>query len=323
MSDQILDKKIDFLAIATVEDANPNGDPLNGNRPRQHYDNVGFITPVCIKRKLRNRLQDMGRKILIQQNDRTDDGITNISERIDASLSQKYNIDMLTLKKKIKDWKSGKKKKKDIPDDFISDGKLLKAEDIITSHVLETFEDVREFGATLALGSIKTDKNDKGISIGIRGAVTIQQAKSVGSIDIDSNQITKSTNSEPGDAKGSDTMGMMHSVRYGVYIIKGSVNPHFARKNGFTNQDAEDLKKALSTLFVNDESAARPAGSMNIMKMYWWEQAAGQTVYSDKKVFDTIKISIKNPEGVVESWDDLEITEDPLPDLKPEIIGEN
>lgn len=286
MSSQVLNKKIDFLAIATVEDANPNGDPLNGNRPRQHYDNIGFITPVCIKRKIRNRLQDMGRRILIQQNDRTDDGITNISERIDT----------------VEGIKEARSKKDNL---------------LISKKCCESFEDVRAFGATLAL----KDKT----SVGIRGAVTIQQAKSVGTVDIDSTQITKSTNNEPGDKKGTDTMGMMHSVRYGVYVIKGSINPHFAAKNGFTDQDAEDIKKALSTLFEDDESAARPAGSMNIMKMYWWEQAIGQDkeIYSDKKVFDTVSVKAKNPEGFTESWDDIEIIETPLPDLKPEIFGEN
>lgn len=286
MSEQILNKKIDFLAVVSVEDANPNGDPLNGNRPRQHYDNVGFITPVCIKRKLRNRLQDMGRKILIQQNDRTDDGITNISERINA-------VDGL---------KEARKKKDNA---------------FIAKKVCETFEDVRAFGATLAL----KDKT----SVGIRGAVTIQQAKSIGMVDIDSNQITKSTNSEPGEAKGSDTMGMMHTVRYGVYVIKGSINPHFAARNGFTEQDAEDIKYALSTLFENDESSARPAGSMNVMKTYWWEQIPEENkpFYSTKRVLDTIRITTNNPDNIVESWDDIQISEQPLPDLKPEIIGEN
>ena len=30
----ILQHKIDFVALVSVTNANPNGDPLNGNRPR-------------------------------------------------------------------------------------------------------------------------------------------------------------------------------------------------------------------------------------------------------------------------------------------------
>lgn len=275
--------KIDFMAVITVEDANPNGDPLNGNRPRQHYDNTGFITPVCIKRKLRNRLQDMGRKILIQQNDRTDDGLTSISDRLNS----------------VKE---------------IEDARKEKNNAAIAAMACETFEDVRAFGATLAL------KVKPSVSVGVRGPVTIQQAKSVGSVDIDSNQITKSTNNEPGDSKGKDTMGMMHSVRCGVYLIKGSINPILAARTGFSDQDAEDIKEALRTLFVNDESAARPAGSMNVRKVYWWKQPADDIHYSTKMLLDTVQVVLSDSDGIMKNADDYEILEKDLPDIKPEII---
>ena len=58
-----LTNKIDFAAILFVKNANPNGDPLNGNRPRTTYDNLGEISDVCLKRKIRNRLQDTGKEI--------------------------------------------------------------------------------------------------------------------------------------------------------------------------------------------------------------------------------------------------------------------
>lgn len=56
--------KIDFEVLVMVKNANPNGDPLNGNRPRETYDGFGEISDVCIKRKIRNRLQDMGKRFL-------------------------------------------------------------------------------------------------------------------------------------------------------------------------------------------------------------------------------------------------------------------
>ena len=284
-----LNSKIDFMAIVTVEDANPNGDPLNGNRPRQHYDNTGFMTPVCIKRKLRNRLQDMGRKVLIQQNDRSDDGLKSISERLNT----------------VKEIADARTKKAD-------KGEKVDKSEIITRKACEVFEDVRAFGATIAL----KDKT----AVGVRGPVTIQQAKSIGSVDIESNQITKSTNNEADDTKGSDTMGMQHTVRFGTYVIKGSINPILAAKTGFSDQDAKDIKEALRTLFENDESAARPAGSMNVVRLYWWEQSADKISYSTSHVLNTIQIEPLNPEEPAKSIDDFSITENDLPDLKPEAI---
>ena len=35
--------KIDFALIISVTNANPNGDPLNGNRPRENFDGYGEI----------------------------------------------------------------------------------------------------------------------------------------------------------------------------------------------------------------------------------------------------------------------------------------
>ena len=60
-----LENKIDFVALISVTNANCNGDPLNGNRPRTDYNGMGEISDVCIKRKLRNRMQDMGYAICI------------------------------------------------------------------------------------------------------------------------------------------------------------------------------------------------------------------------------------------------------------------
>ena len=77
----VLNNKIDFVAFITVNNANPNGDPLDGNRPRTDYNGYGEISDVCIKRKIRNRLQDMGEKIFVQSDDRTDDEAKSLKER--------------------------------------------------------------------------------------------------------------------------------------------------------------------------------------------------------------------------------------------------
>ena len=76
-----LENKIDFVMFFTVDHANPNGDPLNGNMPRNDYDGFGEISDVCIKRKIRNRLQDAGEKIFVQSNDRIEDDLKSLEAR--------------------------------------------------------------------------------------------------------------------------------------------------------------------------------------------------------------------------------------------------
>lgn len=280
-----------FMALVAVSDANPNGDPLNGNRPRQHADGKGYITDVCIKRKMRNRMQDMGRSILIVSDDRITDGFKSIHDRLDgnqefaAAEKAKDNVKMACL-------------------------------------ACENYEDVRAFGATIALKKGKKadsdEQNGNGVSIGIRAAVTIQEAESVDPIDIVSTKITKSTNSETGDKRGSDTMGFKHSVRFGLYVIKGSINPLFAEKNGFTEQDKKDIQKALDTLFFNDESAARPAGSIDVVKTIWWE--GGDMIYPASRIFNTVQIKHKDGIELPESYMDYEISLDRLPEMEAPFV---
>ncbi len=79
-----LQNKIDFALVLRVKNANPNGDPLNGNRPRTDYGGFGEITDVCIKRKLRDRLQESGQKIFVQSDDRKTDGETSLRNRAES-----------------------------------------------------------------------------------------------------------------------------------------------------------------------------------------------------------------------------------------------
>ncbi len=280
-----LQNKIDFVAIATVENANPNGDPLNGNRPRLTSEGYGEISDVCIKRKIRNRLQDLGERIFVQSNDRADDAYKSLSER---------------ARGEIKDYQDS---------------------DSYAALACEKWFDVRAFGQVFAFKS-KDKESGSGVSVGVRGPVTLHQAMSLNPIDIDSLQITKSVNSEPteGGKKSSDTMGSKHMVKFGLYEIKGSINVQLAEKTGFSEADADQIKECLRTLFVNDCSAARPEGSMTIVKLYWWKHSNKVGQYSAKTVHDSLQIKLKDDVVYPHSIDDFTITLQPLDGLTPEII---
>jgi len=259
----VLSKKIDFAVVLSVKKANPNGDPLNGNRPRQDYDGYGEISDVAIKRKIRNRLQDMGEPIFVQSDDRNTDGFGSLRER--AESEEKLN-------KMI-----NSKDKNDTKKEF-------------SEISCEKWIDVRSFGQVFAYKG-KSSKKGEGISVGVRGPVSIHTATSVVPIDISSMQITKSVNTEPGEKKASDTMGMKHRVNYGVYVFYGSINPQLAQKTGFSDEDAEKIKNALVTLFENDASSARPEGSMEILKVYWWKHSSMLGQYSSAKVHRALNVS--------------------------------
>lgn len=229
--------KIDFTLFVSVHNANPNGDPLNGNRPRIDLDGYGEISDVCIKRKIRNRFQDLGQKIFVQSDDRSDDGFKSLKDRADGCEKLREEI------------KRGKKADRDL----------------CMRMACEEWIDVRSFGQVFAF------KGEE-VSFGVRGPVSIHQAVSLSPVDVVSMQIVKSVNSESGkESKASDTMGTKHRIGYAVYKVMGSVNVQLAEKTGFSQEDAEILKEALKTLFENDMSSARPEGSMEMCRMYWWQ----------------------------------------------------
>lgn len=281
---ETLKNKIDFAVIVNVKNANPNGDPLNGNRPRVNYDGLGELSDVCIKRKIRNRLMETGNAIFVQSDDNRIDDYKSLRSRAEGELK---NIDM-------------------------------KDEDKYRKEACKKWIDVRAFGQVFAFKG----GEDKGVSIGIRGPVSIHSAFSISPVSVSSIQITKSVSGEgDGTKRASDTMGMKHRVDHGVYVFYGSMNPQLASKTGFSVEDALAIKQALLTLFQNDASSARPEGSMEVYKVYWWEHKCKNGQYSSAKVHRSLKVSLKS--GVTEPRDiqeDYDIMLQELPALTPEII---
>lgn len=274
--------KIDFEVLVMVKNANPNGDPLNGNRPRETYDGYGEISDVCIKRKIRNRLQDMGEDIFVKSDERSNDGCKSLAERAKSNAA---------MQKALKD----------------------KDKDAYAKAACETWIDVRSFGQVFAF-------KDDSVSVGVRGPVSVHSAFSILPVSIDSMQITKSVNSETvkDGKKSSDTMGMKHKISSALYVVKGSINHQLAGKTGFSDEDAEKIKEALRTLFVNDSSSARPDGSMEVCKVYWWKHNCPMGQYSSAKVHRLVRITAKVDDP--KEFSDYDVAVDSLPGLELEEI---
>jgi len=278
-----LEKKIDFAIIFSVKHANPNGDPLNGNRPRMDYDGYGEVTDVCLKRKIRDRLQEGGHAIFVQSDEKKIDGMPSLKARAE---SEEFGLG-----------KDAFNRKKTKPEEA-------------AKQACQKWLDVRTFGQLFAF---KNEAKD-GVSIPIRGPVSIQSAFSVEPVSVTSTQITKSVSGEgDGTKKSSDTMGMKHRVDQAIYVTFGSMNPQLSERTGFNNDDAEIIKSVLPKIFEGDESSARPAGSMAIEKVIWWKHSSKSGQYSSAKVHRTLQVA---DDGTF----DEEALKKALDGLEPEII---
>lgn len=266
--------RIDFCIVISVDGANPNGDPQAANRPRQSYDGYGEISDVCIKRKIRNRLQDMGENIFMQSEHRVDDGCKNLADRA--------------------------KKNKEMQNALKSDD-----ENRFLEIACENWIDVRGFGQMFPFKGISPSTH-------IRGCVSVGMAKSLDVIEVEEISITKSMNLNAASGKDKTRFGIaQYVVNHAAYVAYGSIFPQLACRNGFTAEDADKFREAMITMFDNDISTARPAGTMTVQKLYWWQQEENRRQYPPIKVFRSIKFKPQ------EEYPYFTAEETPLPDITP------
>lgn len=268
--------KINFIGIISATNCNPNGDPLLGNRPRTDYDGYGEITDVCIKRKIRNRLQLAGERILLQTHDRIDDGCINVKER--ANLPE---VRKLLSKKKETD---------------------------AISVLCREFFDVRAFGMVFSMLPFKST-----LISGVKGPVTMSMGRSLDIVTIRDIQITRSGNITSEEGRGPETYGMsLPKIDYGAYMFFGGITPVIAQKTGFSDEDAEKLKAAMLDMFQTDASIARPDGSMYVPLLYWIKHESFLGVCNPVLIKDALKITKKDGVESPHRWEDYNVDDSKL-----------
>lgn len=225
-----MNNRYDFLYLFDCQDANPNGDPDAGNLPRLDVETgQGLATDVMLKRKIRNFVQltksgQAGHEIYVREK---------------AILNHQHQLAYSGINKDPKKAKQ--------PD-----------RDEAKAWMCQNFFDIRAFGAVMT-----TD-----INCGqVRGPVQLSFARSIDRITTSEHAVTRmavTTEKEAEKQSGDNrTMGRKFTIPYGLYKAQGFINPFLADQTGFSDDDLELLFTALENAFQFDQSAARPAGSMN------------------------------------------------------------
>ncbi len=224
-----------FVMLFDVENGNPNGDPDSGNMPRIDPEtNCGFITDVCLKRKIRNYVE------LVLEGEEGYNILVKPDKSLNAKFTQAYEEQGLPTGKK------GKGK----PDSVM----------LAQQYMCKNYFDVRAFGAVMSTGD-----DPCGI---VRGPVQISFAKSISPINIQDVSITRQARTTEERKETGDTeMGRKSIVPYALYRAEGYVSAPLANKiTGLTEKDLDVLWSAIINMFEHDRSAAR--GKMNMRKLY-------------------------------------------------------
>lgn len=268
----MLNNRYEFVMIFDVENGNPNGDPDAGNSPRVDAETGhGYITDVCIKRKIRNYVE------LVKE------GVPgyNILIKPDRSLNSKF-----ASAYRDKNIQSDKK--------TVTSGELETARE----YMCQNYFDVRVFGAVMSTGD-----NPCGI---VRGPVQISFAKSVSPINIDEVTITRQAKTTDERAEASDTeIGRKHIIPYALYRAEGYVSAALANKTFMTEADLDLLWEAIVNLFEHDRSAAR--GKMALRKLIVFRHQDKLGNCPSHLLFDKVQISLKDEVDVPRRFSDYEV----------------
>jgi CRISPR-associated protein Csd2 len=93
------------------------------------------------------------------------------------------------------------------------------------------------------------------------------------------------------ESKGSTELGRKYTIPYGLYVAHGYLNPYFAQKTGFNDDDLKLLWKALANLFELDRSAAR--GTMAARGLYIFKHESKLGNAQAQRLFESIKAEKK------------------------------
>ena len=260
--------RYDFVILFDVENGNPNGNPDAGNMPRIDPETgYGLVTDVCLKRKIRNYVEDLkeeapGYRIYVKEGvplNRSDaEALTAVGVSGDLKAAKKADPG---IDKKLRDF------------------------------MCSNFYDIRTFGAvmtTFVKGALNCGQ--------VRGPVQLNFARSIDPIVPQEVTITRVAITTEADAEKKGTeMGRKHIVPYALYRTEGYVSANLARKTtGFSEDDLQLLWQAILNMFENDHSAAR--GKMAVRELIVFKHDSELGCAPAYKLFQ--KVQVQRVEGV-------------------------
>jgi CRISPR-associated protein Csd2 len=280
------ENRVEFVLLFDVKDGNPNGDPDAGNAPRVDPETgFGFITDVCIKRKIRNFVA------LTRQYQPPND--IYVKDRGILAREQKKAYDAIKAEP------------------------TNRANEDARRWMCDNYFDIRAFGAVMTTGKSAAEDApdaDAGKSRGrsgkkdaklwncgqVRGPVQLTFARSQSRILSLENAITRVALTNSGDTgraeagggddekAGSGQMGRKYTIPYALYRGHGFLSPYLACDTGFGDADYELLLESLTHMFEHDRSAAR--GEMSVRALGVFEHGSALGNAPAHRLFDLIQI---------------------------------
>lgn len=241
----VVDKRSELVFLYDIKDANPNGDPLDSNKPRVDEE-TGFnlVTDVRLKRTVRDYFFEYkgyngqkGKDIFVREI-ATEDGNIQDGKARAKDFLQANNIQSDKHKKTVEKYLSGKKIEKDEFD---------KIKDNVAYNLTQYAIDVRLFGATVPFeikkSRINKAREDMKSSITFTGPVQFQMGRSLHSVEMKHIKGTGAFAS--GSNKSKKTFREEYILPYSLICFYGLINENAAQHTGLTEEDVKLLLEGM------------------------------------------------------------------------------
>jgi len=214
---ETINNRSELLFLYDVKDNNPNGDPLDGNKPRiDEETGINIVTDVRLKRTIRDYLKDFKDKEIF---------VREIADE----------------KGKIQDAKMR-------ANDFLKDTENLankgfhEQKEIIQKKILDECIDVKLFGATIPL-DLKVDKKNVTGSITLTGPVQFRMGRSLHKVEL---KYIKGTGAFAASAgKTQKTFREEYILPYSLIAFYGIINENAAKETSLSENDIKLLLEGM------------------------------------------------------------------------------
>ena len=200
----------EILFLYDISDANPNGDPLDGNKPRVDEETeINIVTDVRLKRTIRDYLHDFKNQgIFIKEIQDENGNIQDAKQRANDYASKESYESIDEARKDLK------------------------------NNILNQCIDVRLFGATIPI-DVKVGKSKKSSSVTLTGPVQFRMGRSLNKVEI---QHIKGTGAfASGKGKDQKTFREEYILPYSLIAFYGIINENAAKETDLTLDDVDLL----------------------------------------------------------------------------------
>lgn len=268
-----IQNRIDFVYLFDVQDGNPNGDPDAGNLPRVDAE-TGMGLVTDVCLKRKVR------------------NYVQVAKEADC------NFDIFVKEKAVLD---------NLVNDIYETEQVKHApkaemKDVAKKALCDKYFDIRTFGAVIAT------KEKQGQ---VRGPIQFTFARSVDPVVALEHSITRMAVTKAEDIEKERTMGRKSTIPYGLYLCHGFISANLAKQTGFDENDLTLFWEALKNMFDVDRSAAR--GLMSAQKLIIFKHDSELGNAPANKLFDLVKVQLKDGVDVPRSFSDYEIIVDKCP----------